>query len=93
MNLLKKYTRFYSQIKKSKGVLIVCRENTPFIRETNLRKEEIVFLNENEAQMLYNQYEFFSSPEMMIFKNGHLVDACLKIKENKTWENILKQYS
>jgi len=93
MNLLKKYSRFYSQIKKSKGVLIACRENTPFIKDANLRKEEIVFLNENEAQMLYNQYEIFSSPEMMIFKNGQLVDACLKMKENRSWENILKQYA
>lgn len=93
---------FKEHVLKSKGVVLVdfyadwcgpCRTMTPIIEELASEFSEVKFIkiNVDENPDLSSQYEIFSIPTILIFKDGEIVNQFIGATNKETLAQNLKK--
>jgi len=95
---------FKQEVVEEKGVVLVdfyadwcgpCRMTAPIIDELSQQLTGIKFVkvNVDENPDLASQYQIFSIPTFLIFKNGEVISSLVGVQSKESFLNELKKFT
>jgi thioredoxin 1 len=95
---------FKQEVIEEKGVVLVdfyadwcgpCRMTAPIIDELSQQLTGIKFVkvNVDENPDLASQYQIFSIPTFLIFKNGEVISSLVGVQSKESFLNELKKFT
>ena len=95
---------FKQEVVEEKGVVLVdfyadwcgpCRMTAPIIDELSQQLTGIKFVkvNVDENPDLASQYQIFSIPTFLIFKNGGVISSLVGVQSKESFLNELKKFT
>jgi thioredoxin 1 len=95
---------FKQEVIEEKGVVVVdfyadwcgpCRMTAPIVDELSQQLTGIKFVkvNVDENPDLASQYQIFSIPTFLIFKNGEVISSLVGVQSKESFLNELKKFT